>query len=142
MGDRHPDYASSLIQLALLLIMHGDADEAEPLLREALDIRRETLGERHPDYATCLSSLAGLLWARGDLDGAEPLLRQALEIRYEVLGDRHPKSVVSLNSLDQLLQAKTAWAEGHPQPEEPPPPSCQSPHSPPQEVASRLEDGA
>ncbi|MDR3634463.1 MAG: tetratricopeptide repeat protein [Isosphaeraceae bacterium] len=108
-GTAHPDYASALIQLALLLIMHGDPTEAEPLLREALDIRRVTLGERHPDYATCLSSLAGLLWARGDLDSAEPLLRQALVIRCEILGERHPKSIVSQNSLDQLLQAKKAW---------------------------------
>lgn len=108
-GTGHADYASALIQLALLLIMHGDPTEAEPLLREALDIRRATLGEHHPDYATCLSSLAGLLWARGDLDSAEPLLRQALTIRCEVLGERHPKSIVSQNSLDQLLQAKKAW---------------------------------
>ena len=108
-GTGHPEYASALIQLALLLIMHGDPTEAEPLLREALGIRRVTLGERHPDYATCLSSLAGLLWARGDLDAAEPLLRQALMIRCEVLGERHPKSIVSQNSLDQLLQAKKAW---------------------------------
>lgn len=108
-GTKHADYASALIQLALLLIMHGDPTEAEPLLREALEIRRETLGERHPDYATCLSSLAGLLWARGDLDAAEPLLRRALAIRSQVLGERHPKSIVSQNSLDQLLQAKKAW---------------------------------
>ena len=80
-GEHHPDYASALIQLALLLIMHGDPTEAEPLLRQALEVRKETLGDRHPDYATCLSSLAGLLWARGDLNGAEPLLQQALEIR-------------------------------------------------------------
>jgi hypothetical protein len=119
-GVCHPDYASGLIQLALLLIMHGDPTEAEPLLREALDIRKETLGDRHPDYATCLSSLAGLLWARGDLDGAEPLLREALEIRCEVLGDRHPKSIVSLNSLDQLLQAKSAWPGAKPGPRDKP----------------------
>ena len=111
LGDRHPDFASSLIQLALLLIMHNQPDEAEPLLREALDIRRESLGERHPDYATCLSSLAGLLWARGDLDGAEPMLRQALRIRQDSLGERHPKSIVILNSLEQLLLAKSAQAE-------------------------------
>lgn len=109
-GERHPDYATALNQLALLLIMHGDPDRAEPLLRESLTIRKDVLGERHPDYATNLSSLAGLLWARGDLDGAEPLLRRALEVRWEVLGSSHPKSVASLNSLEQLLRAKQDWA--------------------------------
>jgi tetratricopeptide (TPR) repeat protein len=125
LGERHPDYASGLNQLALLMIMYGDPAHAEPLLRQALGIREETLGERHPDYATNLSSLAGLLWARGDLDGAEPLLRRALEIRWDVLGANHPKSVVSLHSLEQLLKAKREWDEAPPSSEgdDPEPPA-------------------
>jgi hypothetical protein len=106
LGRHHPDFAASLNQLALLLLMQGDAGEAEPLLREALEVRRETLGEGHPDVATNLSSLGGLLWARGDIDEAEPMLRQAVEIRRAVLGPSHPKTVVSLNNLDQLLRAR------------------------------------
>ena len=105
-GTNHPEYATGLNQLALLLIMQGDTQSAEPLLRQALKIRRELLGENHPDYATNLSSLGGLLWARGALDQAEPLLRQAAEVRVETLGMSHPKSVVSLKSLEQLLKAK------------------------------------
>ena len=105
-GERHPEYATGLNQLALLMIMHGDPASAEPLLRQALMIRKEVLGERHPDYATNLSSLAGLLWARGDLAAAEPLLRQAMEVRRDVLGPAHPKTVVSQNSLEMLIRAR------------------------------------
>ena len=105
-GTLHPDYATALNQLALLFIMQGEPDSAEPLLREALQCRRQTLGESHPDFATNLSSLGGLLWARGDLDAAEPLLRQAVAIRCATLGATHPKSVVSINSLDQLLKSR------------------------------------
>ncbi|MFO0907811.1 MAG: tetratricopeptide repeat protein [Isosphaeraceae bacterium] len=105
-GTRHPEYATGLNQLALLLIMQGDPAAAEPYLREALDVRRDALGESHPDYATNLSSLGGLLWARGAVDEAEPLLRRAAEIRMSTLGASHPKTVVSLNSLEQLLQAR------------------------------------
>ena len=105
MGIRHPEYATALNQLALLLIMQGDADAAEPLLRDALDVRRASLGENHPDFATNLSSLGGVLWARGELEAAEPLLRQAAEVRRSALGQGHPKTVVSLNSLDQLQRA-------------------------------------
>src|SRR4051812_40597846 len=50
-GERHPEFATGLNQLALLLIMHGDPEHAEPLLREALAIRKDVLGEHHPDYA-------------------------------------------------------------------------------------------
>lgn len=108
-GEHHPDYATGLNQLAMLLIMHGQPDQAEPLLRQALEIRQETLGERHRDYATNLSSLGGLLWARGDLDGAEPLMRQALDIRWDVFGSTHPKTISTLNSLEQLLRSKQDW---------------------------------
>ncbi len=106
-GERHPDYATSLNQLALLLIMHGDPQQAESLLRESLTIRQETLGEHHPDYATNLSSLGGLLWARGDLDSAEPMLRRALHVRGEVLGPAHPKTIASRDSLEQLVRARS-----------------------------------
>ena len=114
LGTRHPEFASALNQLALLLIMQGNADAAEPLLREALDVRRETLGENHPDFATNLSSLGGVLWARGQLDEAEPLLEKAAEVRCATLGPGHPKSVVSLNSLDQLRKARRDWRVSNP----------------------------
>lgn len=109
LGTRQPEYASALNQLALLLIMQGDADAAEPLLRESLEVRRTTLGENHPDFATNLSSLGGVLWARGELGEAETLLRQAAEVRCATLGPGHPKSIVSINSLDQLVRAMREW---------------------------------
>ena len=111
LGPYHPDYATALNQLSLLLIMQGEADTAEPFLREALEIRRITLGEAHPDYATNLSSLGGILWARGELDQAEPILRKVYEIRLKTLGLDHPKTISSQNSLEQLLLAKKKWDE-------------------------------
>jgi len=104
-GVRSPEYATGLNQLALLLIMQGEPEAAEPLLKQALEVRRTTLGELHPDVATNLSSLGGLVWARGDLDQAEPLLRQALDVRLQTLGPSDPKSAVSLKSLEQLRKA-------------------------------------
>ena len=59
----------------------GDYAKAEPLFRQAMEIRKEALGEKHPDYATSLNNLAVLYQAMGDYAKAEPLFRQALEIR-------------------------------------------------------------
>jgi hypothetical protein len=106
LGDHHPDYATALNQCALLAIKHGEPQEAEPWLLQALEIRKQTMGEDHADYATNLSGLAGLHWARGDLAGAEPLLRQAIDIRLRVFGPDHSKTVASLRSLDELQSAK------------------------------------
>ena len=38
----------------------GAYDRAEPLYRQALEIRKKALGEGHPDYAPSLNNLAAL----------------------------------------------------------------------------------
>ena len=46
----------------------GAYDRAEPLYRQALEIRKKVLGEGHPDYATSLNNLAELYRAMGAYD--------------------------------------------------------------------------
>ncbi len=99
LGERHPDYATSLNNLALLLKSQGDYAAARPLYEQALAIRKEVLGERHPDYAHSLNNLAVLLKSQGDYAAARPLYEQALAIHKEVLGERHPDYATSLNNL-------------------------------------------
>jgi tetratricopeptide (TPR) repeat protein len=106
LGEGHPDFATSLSNLALLLQRQGDLQGAEPLLRQALAVRRTLFGESHPDSATTLNNLGELLSLRGDLDGAEALLRQALAIREQVLGGCHPDYAISLSSLALLLNKR------------------------------------
>lgn len=106
LGEDHPDCATALSNLALLLQRQGDLEGAEPLLRKVLAIRKHALGESHPDYATSLNNLGELLSLSEDLDGAEPLLRQALDVRKSVLGETHPDYAVSLSSLALLLNRR------------------------------------
>ncbi len=110
-GEDHPDYATALSNLALLLQKQGDHEGAEPLLRQVLFTRQKALGERHPDHATSLNNLGELLTIRENLEAAEPLLRQALAIRREVLGESHPDYAVSLSSL-ALLRKKRGDTSG------------------------------
>ncbi len=58
LGEGHPDYADSLETLAWLYREIGDYAAAEPLFRQAMEIRRAALGEGHPDYADSLNNLA------------------------------------------------------------------------------------
>ena len=53
-----------LNMLLLRLKTQGKYDEAEPLYRESLGIRRKALPEAHPAIATALNNLAGLLKAQ------------------------------------------------------------------------------
>jgi Flp pilus assembly protein TadD len=65
LGPEHPDKATSLSNLAVLLQARGKLAEAEPMYREALAVSQKVLGPEHPDTAQSLNNLAGLLRAQG-----------------------------------------------------------------------------
>ena len=73
--------ADSLNNLAYQYYVRGSYAEADPLYKQALDIKKSALGEDHPDYATSLNNLAGLYDNMGSYDQAEPLYKQALDIK-------------------------------------------------------------
>jgi tetratricopeptide (TPR) repeat protein len=115
LGERHPQVAGSLNNLAYLYQSQGRYDEAEPLYRQALELRRELLGERHPQVATSLNNLAGLYESQGRYDEAEPLYLEALAMLAQAVGTDHPnfqtvfgnfvaflQGVVGANQTDQL----------------------------------------
>ena len=83
----------TLHTLASELKAQGKYDEAEPLYREALEMRRATRGDRHSSTLTSIGNLGTLLRDKGDLTAAEPLLREALEVSRETLGDRYPSTL-------------------------------------------------
>ncbi|MEG3440445.1 tetratricopeptide repeat protein, partial [Pannus brasiliensis CCIBt3594] len=79
-----------LNNLAYLYRETGRYGEAEPLYRQALEMRKRLLGEEHPDVATSLNNLAYLYRETGRYGEAEPLYRQALEMGKRLLGEEHP----------------------------------------------------
>jgi tetratricopeptide (TPR) repeat protein len=103
-----------LNETAYYLHERGQYPEAQPLLEQAMAIRRETLGERHPSYATSLNNLAGLYGAMGRHAEAQPLYLQATEISRTALGERHPDYATSLNNLAELYRAMGRYAEAQP----------------------------
>ncbi|MGH7179574.1 MAG: tetratricopeptide repeat protein, partial [Tepidisphaeraceae bacterium] len=89
----------------------GNLAEAEAILREALDIYRNTLPDGHWIMATGLNNLAGLLYSQGKLAEAEPLFREALKIDRESLPRGHPNIASDLNNLASLLRAQGRLVE-------------------------------
>jgi len=100
-----PELAESLDGLAQLQFMRGKPEEAEPLFRRALAIRREQL-TRPAELASSLNGLAELLSDRGKNDEAESLFREALSVERDGLTARHPQSARTRNSLAILLHAR------------------------------------
>jgi tetratricopeptide (TPR) repeat protein len=114
LGDRHPDVATSLNNLALLYSSQGRYEAAEPLYQKALALRQELLGDRHPDVAQSLNNLAGLYNSQGRYADAEPLYQKALALRQELLGDRHPNVAQSLNNLALLYSSQGRYEAAEP----------------------------
>ena len=92
----------------------GDYTKAEPLLKEALEIRQKLLGREHPDTATSLNNLAVLYEAMGDYAKAEPLYEEALEIYQTLLGREHSLTATSLNNLAALYEDMGDYAKAEP----------------------------
>ena len=90
-GPDHPDVATDLNNLAVLLQATNRLAEAEPLFRRALAIDEASYGPDHPDVATDLNNLAALLQATNRLAEAEPLFRRALAIDEASLRPRPPR---------------------------------------------------
>ena len=100
--------------LAALYYAQGRNEEAEPLLREALQLQREALGPRHPSTLTSMAILANLYHAQGRDGEAEPLLREALQLQRETLGPGHPITLTIMGSLAVLYQAQGRYGEAEP----------------------------
>ena len=98
-GPDHPQVAKALTNLARVLLMLGDTGDAEPALRQAIEIHERTLGPEHPDTARTVAVLGGFYVGRGDHRSAEPLFRRVLSIREQALGVEHPLTVGTLDLL-------------------------------------------
>ena len=101
-------------RLASELHDQGKYDEAEPLYRETLEVRRETRGNRHPSTLLSIGNLGRLMYAKGDLAATEPLYREALEVQRETRGNWHPSTLDSIHNLGALLVEKGKYEEAEP----------------------------
>ena len=84
----------------------GKYDEAEPLYKEALAIRKKVFGDEHPSVAESLNNLAGLLYSQGKINEAIPYFKETITIFKKVYGDEHPNVATALNNLAELLRAQ------------------------------------
>ena len=100
--------------MALLYQFQGRYGEAEPLYKEALQVREKVLGKEHPDTLTSMNNLAALYESQGRYGEAEPLLKEALQVLGEVLGEEHPYTLSSMNNLALLYQFQGRYGEAEP----------------------------
>jgi len=95
--------SDALNELGVLCYDLARYDEAEPLIRGALDIAENAYGPEHQEVATRLGNLAEVLQKTTRTDEAEPLMRRALEIAEKAHGPEHPHVIGCLTHLANVL---------------------------------------
>lgn len=104
LGLDHPDTATSLNNLGVLLRVQGDFAGARAYFERALAVRENALGSEHLDTAGSLNNLGFLLHMQGAFEDARPYYERALAIREKAVGSDHPDTANSLNNLGGLLK--------------------------------------
>ncbi len=90
-GDHHEKTLVLMNNLGVLLMENTRRlDEAEPLLRQCLELRTSTLGYDHPDTIFSMSNMAVLMMKMNRTDEAYELFTKTLELSERVLGYYHP----------------------------------------------------
>ena len=79
-GERPPGTSAFVNNLGLALWYQGDAAAAEPLLREAVELRRAELGDDHPDTLVTQGNLGRFLVDGNRCGEAESILEEACDV--------------------------------------------------------------
>jgi tetratricopeptide (TPR) repeat protein len=97
---------TNLARVILLVPSNGfnRLQEAEGLLRRALQIREQTLGPDHVEVGIVMARLASLLQQRHQYEEAEKILRRALAIQEKQMGGENLEVIANLNNLAVLLR--------------------------------------
>jgi eukaryotic-like serine/threonine-protein kinase len=85
--------------------------EAEPLIVNALEMRRRLLGDVHPDVAQGLNNLGFFYNLWGDPVAAEAHLRESLGIRRQLYGTDNALLAIPLTNMARVLLERGAVAE-------------------------------
>ena len=108
------EWADAALWVAHVLDDLARYDEAESLLRHALQLWESQYGPEHADVSTVLNNLAELYRAQGRYAEAEPHYQRALAIGEKGLGPEHPDVAASLNNLAALYDTQGHYADAEP----------------------------
>ena len=110
-GSEHPRYAIVLKALANILQNTDRIEEAESLMRQALEIDEKSFGPEHPDVADDLRELGVIQRNANRTEEAEALLRRSLAIEEKNFGPQDPRLIPTLTELALFLSINEQIAE-------------------------------
>lgn len=106
LGDKHPEYARSLYQLAIITYKkEGASPKVEKMYQEVVNICRTNPADANL-YGTAIGALANFYNNKGDFDKAEPLYKEGIKVSRQNLGKKHPTYARNLSNLAVLYRQK------------------------------------
>jgi CHAT domain-containing protein/tetratricopeptide (TPR) repeat protein len=114
-GEDSVEFAWALRAIAELDWFEGRREDAEPMLRQALNTIERTVGTRDLRFAACCESLAFCCSGLGRFDEAGVLLDRSLISKEQVLGKQNPSVglTVCRVGLHRAMRGKWSEAEEH-----------------------------
>ena len=106
LGEQHPDTASSLNNLGMLLQAQGDYAGARPYYEQALAISQRSAGGAAPRHGHQPEQPGVSAASAGGLRRGAAVLRAGAGDLKEALGEQHPDTASSLNNLGALCYAE------------------------------------
>lgn len=106
LGDKHPEYARSLYQLAVINYKkEGPTPKVKKMYEEVVAICRANPADANL-YGTAVGALANLYNNEGDFAKAEPLYKEGIKVSRQNLGKKHPTYARNVSNLAVLYRQK------------------------------------
>ena len=103
-GNEHPETVEAMMTLGAYLIDQSMFAEAEPVFREALETRRQTLGDLHTDTIESIYNRARVLYLLDRLPESEALYREYLEALLRTQPHSTLKIQLALTTLSRVFR--------------------------------------
>ncbi|CAJ1966116.1 unnamed protein product [Cylindrotheca closterium] len=101
---RHVDTADTYIDIAGVLEAQNKDEQAEEILRKALDIKLELFSDTHPGVTAVYRGLTFSLQKQGKLSEAIKMHKQELTALLQLHGEEHPSVVMIYTGISGLLK--------------------------------------
>jgi tetratricopeptide (TPR) repeat protein len=110
-GPNHPDVATNLNIIALLLKNQSQYDQAEVFYRRSLATLEKLFGSNHLDVAAVLNNIALLYKIQKKYEEAEKLYKQSLAIQENLLGIENNKLIPSLINIATFYREQQFYCQ-------------------------------
>ncbi|MES1195604.1 MAG: serine/threonine-protein kinase [Steroidobacter sp.] len=102
-GENHPETTAATMQLAQVMIWDSNIDDAEKLIRKAINIYHATLPARHPDRILADLDFSDILLIKGEFPEALSIIKHGLDDQIAVYGN---SSIRLLSTYDSLCKVQ------------------------------------